>query len=177
MDRRQALLAMSMILSILGSSAFGTALGSFFQWLNRKEERASLAEKNRHDEAMQTLANSQAIALADKGIEAAKEAGKTAVEQEEAKGFTESQKPSVISAFSEALKSWVRAIIVAYLLALCTYLAVEINSLVGGLSSIPVDQLTEMYREIIAQSFTLLSFAVGWYYAARGTSISKRIRK
>ena len=72
---------MSMILSILGSSAFGTALGSFFQWLNRKEERASLAEKNRHDEAMQTLANSQAIALADKGIEAAKEAGKTAVEQ------------------------------------------------------------------------------------------------
>lgn len=167
---------MSMILSILGSSAFGTALGSFFQWLNRKEERASLVEKNRHDEAMQGLANQQAIALADKGIEAAKEAGKTLVDQEEAKSFTESQKPSVLSAFSEALKSWVRAIIVAYLLALCTYLAVEINALVGGLPSIPTAELTSMYRDIIAQSFTLLSFAVGWYYAARGTSISKRVK-
>lgn len=165
---------MSAILSILGSSAFGSALGALFQWLNRKEERASLAEKNRHDEAMQTLQNAQAIALAEKQIEAAQEAGKTLVEQEEAKAFTESQKPSQISAFAEALKSWVRAVIVAYLLVFCTILAWRIDRLVGGFSSLPVADLIEMYKTIIIQAFSLLSFAVGWYYAARGTSISKR---
>ena len=168
---------MSVILSILGSSAFGTALGSFFQWLNRKEERASLAEKNRHDEAMQNLKNAQALALADKQIVAAQEAGKTLVEQEEARGFTESQKPSKISAFAEVLKSWVRAVIAGYLLVMCTILAWRIDRLVGGLSSLPIADLVEMYREIVLQSFSLLAFAVGWYYAARGTSISKRLTK
>lgn len=162
---------MSAILSILGSSAFGTAIGAFFQWLNRKEERAKLAEQNRHDEKMRELDNAHAVILADKGIEKSREEGKTAIEKEEARAFTESQRPSRLSVFSEILMSWVRAIIVAYLLAFCTYLAIKIDSLVGGLTSIPAESLVEMYQTIIYQAFALLSFAVGWYYAARGSSI------
>ena len=166
----------AILVKLLASPILGSIAGFLGSWLTKMEERKQKALDYQHEETMLAARNQQAIALADKGIEAAKEAGKTLVDQEEAKSFTESQKPSALSAFSEALKSWVRAIIVAYLLALCTYLAVEINALVGGLSSIPTAELTSMYRDIIAQSFTLLSFAVGWYYAARGTSISKRVK-
>ena len=164
---------MSAILSILSSSALGQVFGALFQWLQRKEERASLAEKNRHDEKMQELSNQQAIALADKGIEKAIKEGETRVEEAETQAFVESQKPSG-SSLGEALKSWVRTFIVGYLLVVETVVGYSVWVIVGGMTGLPQGEVLDLFRTIILESLSLLSFAVGWYFAARGTSFSKR---
>ena len=52
---------MSAVLSVLASPILGSVTGFIGQWLTRKEERAMLAEKNRHDEAMLEAQNRQAI--------------------------------------------------------------------------------------------------------------------
>ena len=60
---------MTALLSILTSGAFGSALGSLFQWLNRKTEIAAKKMEYDHDEKMADLQNQQALALADKAID------------------------------------------------------------------------------------------------------------
>ena len=52
---------MSAILSVLTSGAFGSALGSLFQWLNRKTEIAAKKMEYDHDERMADLQNQQAL--------------------------------------------------------------------------------------------------------------------
>ena len=98
---------MSAILSILGSGAFGSALGSLFQWLNRKAEIQAKAAEYKHAEAMINLQNQQAIALADKAMQQTREQGEQAVAKVEADAFVESQKAPTVP-IGEILKSWVR---------------------------------------------------------------------
>ena len=70
---------MTALLSILTSGAFGSALGSLFQWLNRKTEIAAKKMEYDHDERMADLQNQQALALADKAKEQVVAAGEQAV--------------------------------------------------------------------------------------------------
>ena len=67
---------MSALLSILTSGAFGSALGSLFQWLNRKTEIAAKKMEYDHAERMADLQNQQALALADKAKEQVVAAGR-----------------------------------------------------------------------------------------------------
>lgn len=166
---------MSAILSILGSGAFGSALGSLFQWLNRKTEIAAKSAEYKHAEAMLELQNKQAIALADKAMQQTREAGEQAVAKVEADAFVESQKAPTVP-IGEVLKSWVRTAIVAYLLLLATFLAAKVGRLVGGLESLDTAVLMPLYADIVAQVFFLVNLAVSWYFGARGTSISKRTK-
>ena len=161
------------ILQILGSGAFGSLIGGILQVWSRKEERASAAEKNRHDEAMFKLQNEQALALADKAREQVREQGEQVVAKVEADAFQESQKNTGI-AWSELLKSWVRTGIVAWLLFLSTALTFKIGRLVGGLESLDPKVLIPLYADIICQVFFLVNLSVSWYFGSRGTSISKR---
>lgn len=166
---------MSAILSILGSGAFGSALGSLFQWLNRKAEIQAKSAEYKHAEAMIDLQNKQAIALADKAMQQTREAGEQAVAKVEADAFVESQKAPTVP-IGEILKSWVRTAIVAYLLLLATFLAMKVGKLVGGLESLDTAVLMPLYADIVAQVFFLVNLAVSWYFGARGTSISKRTK-
>ena len=166
---------MSAILSILGSGAFGSAIGSLFQWLNRKAEIQAKAAEYKHAEAMINLQNQQAIALADKAMQQTREAGEQAVAKVEADAFVESQKAPTVP-IGEILKSWVRTAIVAYLLLLATFLAMKVGRLVGGLESLDTAVLMPLYADIVAQVFFLVNLAVSWYFGARGTSISKRTK-
>lgn len=166
---------MSAILSILGSGAFGSALGSLFQWLNRKAEIQAKSAEYKHAEAMIDLQNKQAIALADKAMEQTREAGEQAVAKVEADAFVESQKAPTVP-IGEILKSWVRTAIVGYLLLLATFLAMKVGRLVGGLESLDTAVLMPLYADIVAQVFFLVNLAVSWYFGARGTSISKRTK-
>ena len=166
---------MSAILSILGSGAFGSALGSLFQWLNRKAEIQAKAAEYKHAEAMIDLQNKQAIALADKAMQQTREAGEQAVAKVEADAFVESQKAPTVP-IGEILKSWVRTAIVGYLLLLATFLAMKVGKLVGGLESLDTAVLMPLYADIVAQVFFLVNLAVSWYFGARGTSISKRTK-
>ena len=166
---------MSAILSILGSGAFGSALGSLFQWLNRKAEIQAKSAEYKHAEAMIDLQNKQAIALADKAMQQTREAGEQTVAKIEADAFVESQKAPTVP-IGEILKSWVRTAIVAYLLLLATFLAMKVGRLVGGLESLDTAVLMPLYADIVAQVFFLVNLAVSWYFGARGTSISKRTK-
>ena len=166
---------MSAILSILGSGAFGSALGSLFQWLNRKAEIQAKAAEYKHAEAMINLQNQQAIALADKAMQQTREAGEQTVAKLEADAFVESQKAPTVP-IGEILKSWVRTAIVGYLLLLATFLAMKVGRLVGGLESLDTAVLMPLYADIVAQVFFLVNLAVSWYFGARGTSISKRTK-
>ena len=166
---------MSAILSILGSGAFGSALGSLFQWLNRKAEIQAKAAEYKHDEAMVDLQNKQAIALADKAMQQTREQGEQTVAKLEADAFVESQKAPTVP-IGEILKSWVRTAIVGYLLLLATFLAMKVGRLVGGLESLDTAVLMPLYADIVAQVFFLVNLAVSWYFGARGTSISKRTK-
>jgi hypothetical protein len=166
---------MSAILSILGSGAFGSALGSLFQWLNRKAEIQAKAAEYKHAEAMINLQNQQAIALADKAMQQTREAGEQTVAKLEANAFVESQKAPTVP-IGEILKSWVRTAIVGYLLLLATFLAMKVGRLVGGLESLDTAVLMPLYADIVAQVFFLVNLAVSWYFGARGTSISKRTK-
>ena len=166
---------MSAILSILGSGAFGSALGSLFQWLNRKAEIQAKSAEYKHAEAMIDLQNKQAIALADKAMQQTREAGEQTVAKLEADAFVESQKAPTVP-IGEILKSWVRTAIVGYLLLLATFLAMKVGKLVGGLESLDTAVLMPLYADIVAQVFFLVNLAVSWYFGARGTSISKRTK-
>ena len=166
---------MSAILSILGSGAFGSALGSLFQWLNRKAEIQAKAAEYKHAEAMINLQNQQAIALADKAMQQTREQGEQTVAKVEADAFVESQKAPTVP-IGEILKSWVRTAIVGYLLLLATFLAMKVGKLVGGLESLDTAVLMPLYADIVAQVFFLVNLAVSWYFGARGTSISKRTK-
>ena len=166
---------MSAILSILGSGAFGSALGSLFQWLNRKAEIQAKAAEYKHAEAMIEIGNKQAIALADKAMQQTREQGEQTVAKLEADAFVESQKAPTVP-IGEILKSWVRTAIVAYLLLLATFLAMKVGRLVGGLESLDTAVLMPLYADIVAQVFFLVNLAVSWYFGARGTSISKRTK-
>lgn len=166
---------MSAILSILGSGAFGSALGSLFQWLNRKAEIQAKSAEYKHAEAMIDLQNKQAIALADKAMQQTREQGEQAVAKLEADAFVESQKAPTVP-IGEILKSWVRTVIVVYLLLLATFLAMKVGRLVGGLESLDTAVLMPLYADIVAQVFFLVNLSVSWYFGARGTSISKRTK-
>ena len=164
---------MTALLSILTSGAFGSALGSLFQWLNRKTEIAAKKMEYDHDERMADLQNQQALALADKAKEQVVAAGEQAVAKVEASAFVESQK-APLTPLSDMLKGWMRASITAYLLVLGTYLAWNIGRLVGGLESLDTEILLPIYTDIIAQVFFLVNLTVSWFFGARGTASSRR---
>ena len=163
----------SAILQILGSGAFGSLIGGITTYFTRKEERAMLAEKNRHDESMLGLQNQQALALADKAMAKVQVEGEQVVNRIEADAFVESQKATGVPV-SELLKSWVRTFIVVYLMALATVLTLKVGRLVGGLDSLDPKILVPLYADIIAQVFFLVNLGVSWYFGSRGTSVSKR---
>lgn len=165
---------MSFLLQFLGSSAFGTFLGSLFGWLNRREENKDKQNLRLHEQTMEKMKFDQQLALAEKKIQEVAEVGKQAVAQEEAKAFTESQK--VVNGFSEILKSWARLVFTAVLLYQCMKISADISRLVGGLEKLPVDYLVEQYKFIIGEFFCLSGTALGWFFAARGTASSKRTK-
>lgn len=165
---------MSFLLQFLGSSAFGTILGSLFGWLNRREENKDKQNLRLHEQTMQKMQFDQQVTLAEKKIQEVAEVGKQTVLQEEAKAFTESQK--VVNGFSEILKSWARLIFTTVLLYQCIKISNDISRLVGGLESLPMDYLTEEYKFVIGEFFCLCGTALGWFFAARGMASSKRTK-
>ena len=146
---------MTALLSILTSGAFGSALGSLFQWLNRKTEIAAKKMEYDHDEKMADLQNQQALALADKAKEQVVAAGEQAVAKVEAVAFVESQK-APLTPLGDMLKRWMRAGITAYLLILGTYLAWNNGRLDGGLEAHDTAILIPIYTDIIDQLFFLV---------------------
>lgn len=145
------------IIGFLGSGAFGSIVGAFFGFLNRKGDQA-------HAQAMAALSNEQALALADKAREQVSEAGRQVVAATEASAFVESQKAAI-----EQWR-WVRPVLTCYLVGVMTYLAIGISSIVGGLDAFDKTAMFALYSEVVGQVFFLVNLAVSWWFGARGSS-------
>jgi hypothetical protein len=166
------------IISFLGSGAFGSIIGALFAWLNRREERAVQAEKYKHEQAMVGLQNQQNLLLADKAKEQVREAGQQAVAKAEVDAFAKSQetfRPK--TAFMEVVNGVIRPLITIYLLVAGTYIAFEVNTLVGGLKSFDPATLFTLYGSVIDQVFFLLNLTVSWWFGARGSSPRSLFKK
>lgn len=152
------------ILEIFASAGFGALVGGVFGWLNKREERATIKDKQAHDVAMLNAETNAQIQLADKYIEQDIVNGELALEKEEAKAFTVSQKTT---GFGEAVKSIFRPLITCSLLYVSYQLVMKVDELVGGLESLPSKDLLGLYKIVILQIFGLTGVCVGWWFSTR----------
>lgn len=155
-----------MILELLGSAGFGSLLGALFGWLNKKEESQTLKMKLDHERAMIEANTKSQIELSKMSIEEAKVVGQLAVDKTEAQAFSTSQKSSGIG---EAIKAFIRPAILAVLMYQ-TYLILDaLETLTGGLSSLPVSDIMALYKIVILMVTGLTATAVSWYFAQRSS--------
>lgn len=160
----------SLLFNFLGSGAFGGILGAVGSWITRREERLQAKDKFAHEQCMAQLANQQQVRMAEEGRKTIEEHGKADVAREEAKAFKESQKGA------KDMWRWVRPAVIIYLLVVCTYIWVNVASLVGGLSALGLPQLLTLYASIIDSFFALLMLAVSWLFGARGSSAKPHLK-
>jgi hypothetical protein len=136
--------------TVLASSGAGSIIGGIFGLLGRKEERKAREADYKFK------------------LESMRLGGDIAIETTDAQAFLESQK--TISKFGGAVKSAVRPIITGFLLWQCYVILTSLESITGGLESLPADITLELYRDIVLNIISLTATAVNWWFAARGTS-------
>jgi hypothetical protein len=156
-----------MILEILGSAGFGSAVGGILGYLSKREERANMKMKLNHELDIIHARTQATIEVAKMGIEEAKIAGTLLVDKIEAKAFEVSQKST--SALSDILKSFIRPIILGILLYQTYMILQSLEMLTGGLESFDSVELLSLYKVVILSITGLTSTAVGWYFAARSS--------
>ena len=164
---------MGTLVSFLGSSVFGSIIGSVSSWAAHREERLLAAEKYKHEAAMATIQNQQQLALGVQAKEQIVVAGEQAVFKAEADAFTASQvaanqKPT--SKAAEIIWSAVRPAITAYLLVIMSILGFQLSKIMGGLEAMPLTEIIALYGFIIHETCALTGLAVAWWFGARGTS-------
>lgn len=168
------------IAGILGTSGLGAVIGTIGAWVQKREDRKIKQMEYDHDLKRMDfqiqesrLEHEQALALADKEIDKAKTEGEIQQELGELDAFTQSitagAKETGI-AFVDAVRGLMRPIITSYLLIISTVLAIKINTLVGGLGSLPQDDVFVLYSDIINQVLFLTMVAVTWWFGTRPSS-------
>jgi len=154
-----------MLLDILGSAGFGSALGGIFGYLSKREERASIQMTLNHELDMVAAKTDAALQMAEMGIETARVAGELVVEKLEAKAFQLSQ--TTTSKFAEHLKALIRPAILGILMYQTYTILIALETLTGGLTAFSSDELLGLYRIVVLSTTGLTSTAVGWYFASR----------
>ncbi len=160
------------ILELFGSAGFGALTGGIFGIFKSFQETRNLEIKQSHQVAMLTAQTDAQVRLADKQIEANKVQGELVVEEQEVKAFTVSQ---ATSSFGHAVKSIIRPLITGCLLYVSYKLTMQLNTLVGGLNSIPAAELAAIYKVVILQIFGLTGMCVGWWFATRNSKDYNRL--
>lgn len=140
-------------MTIMSSSGVGAITGGIFGWLNRREDRKARRADQEHAREMLT-----AQSHAD-------------IQSSEARAFEESHK--TLGAVGGAIKSAVRPIITGALLFMTYRILVELETITGGIGSLPPDEATQLYRDITLNIISLTATAVSWWFASRPTGISK----
>ena len=156
---------MGFILDILGSAGFGSLLGGVMGYLTKREERVSIKMKLDHDIEMIDAKTNASIEIAKMGIETAQVAGQLLVDKIDAKAFEVSQKSSGV--VGDVIKSSVRPIILAILMWQSYSIINNLETLTGGIESLPAEDIIGLYRVVVLSITGLTATAVGWYYAAR----------
>lgn len=165
------------IVGILSSSGLGAAVGALGSYLTKREERERDKVNNEHEFRMAELdlreaaqEQSHALALADKKLELTEAEGEIAHDIGELNAFTQSimgQLKQTGIQFVDAIRGLMRPIITTYLLVISSYLAYRIGTVVGGIESLPADDMFALYKEIISGVLFLTTVAVTWWFGSR----------
>lgn len=161
-----------MILDILGSAGFGTAIGALFGWLNKREERENMKLQYDHQVNLIKANTDAAVSLAAIKIDEIKAQTTKLMEEWDARAFERSQQSS--GAFSEAMKAIVRPAILALLMYQTYLILSSLDAMVGGIAGLPAEDVVSLFRTAVLSILSLTSTAVGWYY---GTRTSKQFDK
>lgn len=157
---------MGFLIDLISSAGFGSIIGLagglFTKWMEHK----SIQEKNNHEINMMNARKNLMVETAKIGMETAEVAGKLAIEQVEAKAFEVSQKTS---GFGKSVKAIMRPIIIVTLGYFTWDIYTTVDTMVGGLDSLPSDDLINIYKIIILSILSLFTMGVSWYFAQRSS--------
>ena len=128
------------LVSVLASSGAGSIIGGVFGLLGRKEERRSREADHKFK------------------LESIRLGGDIALETVDANSFLESQK--TVSKFGDAIKSAVRPIITGVLLWTVYNITSNLETVTGGIESLPPELALELYKEIVLNVICLTATAV-----------------
>ena len=166
-----------MILDILSSGGIGAIVGAIGSFLNKMEERKILKLKHAYNLADRELDLREVVAeqehnlaMADKQMEQTELEGDIATDVAEVNAFATHLKVNAKAtgiAFVDAIRGLMRPLITIYLMAMVTYIGYQTHVLVGGLESLPADELFTLYRDIIMSTIFLMTVAVTWWFGSR----------
>lgn len=159
------------VLALLTGGASGGILGIAGAYLTKREERQIAQLKFTHEEKMGELRlkevageREHALALKDKEIQLVEKEG-------EIKGWASTLvDESSKSTLGMMVKAAIRPTITLYLLAVTSYLTINIWTIVNGLEGLPEDEVLDIFRNIIAQILFLTNTCVTWWFGARASS-------
>lgn len=157
---------MEFLTDLLGGGALGAIVGSIGAFatkaLTMKHDRAmaELSIKEREAEQMHELG------MADKQMERAAIETEGEISRGELAVFGESLKGTGNN-IVDIIRAVVRPLITVYMLVLVSYLTAGIAEAVGGLGSVPVDDLVVLYKQIITNLLMITTIAVTWWFGAR----------
>lgn len=139
------------LMTVMTSSGFGAITGGIFGWLNRKEDR-----KARQSDQIFELKRMAAQSQAD-------------TQTSEARAFEQSQVTK--SKLGDAIKSAVRPVITGLLLFMTYQILTSLESITGGIESLPEEEAIRLYRDITLNIISLTAMSVSWWFASRPTAI------
>jgi hypothetical protein len=171
---------MAALLSLLTSTGFGGIVGILGSWLTKREERKNIELQYAHDFKMAELRRDEVkleaeheLAMADKQMERAQMEGNIALGEAELSAFQEGlreQNKTYGIKVVDAVRGLMRPLITLYLLAIATMLTYKINELVGGISTLPLEELLKTYKNVIDQMLFLTATSVTWWFGSRPSS-------
>jgi hypothetical protein len=139
--------------TILASSGAGSIIGGVFGYLNRKEDRKDRASEREYNLKM-VAAKTESDVVSS-----------------EARAFEESQK--TMSVFGSAVKSAFRPIITAALLYQMYIILISLESITGGIESLPIDVTIELYRDVVLNIISLTGMSIAWWFGSRPSGLRR----
>jgi len=158
---------MTFLLELLGSSTISVLFGGILGYFTKREERANMAMKFKHDIDLIKSRTDASLAIAKMNVEESKILASLEVDKEEAVAFSNSV--SSTSDIAETLKSCVRPIILALLMWQTWKIHSTVEELTGGLTNMDSTEVMNLYRILILTITGLTSTAVGWYFSQRSS--------
>ena len=171
------------ILSIVGSSFGGGLLGVFGTFMKAKAEYKNKKLDYAHDQAMHRnsmeemrlenelrveeieLQNEGKLSLAN--VERAR--AQDIADGNLREASYDNDRATYGNVFIDGIRGMMRPVITTYLLILMTYIAYQINTIVGGIEALPMTEVWALYHELIIAIVFLTTTAITWWFGTRPT--------
>lgn len=160
------------LVTLLSSGGFGAVTGLVGSYLGKVEERKQRDLANAHELALRELAlrereqeRGHELQMADKQMQRAELETELEVDKLEFSAFDKSL--DSVSPFGDALRAIARTAILSVSIAAFLWLLFSTHTIIGGLESLPRDELFLLYREMVGNIMFLAMTASFWYFGSR----------